>query len=161
MAENVKRLQFLETMLESRGVSKSQLASIMGVSPQNIFTYFKRDDMKLSLAQEMASRLGYTLSFSLEGERTSSENVILDIESFVGENGLNRLAFLRAAMGIYHIERKKLAEQLGIGYTGLNRWFKVDDVAVSYIFKTAELYDLKVRVKAQIKQDNPSDVQLI
>ncbi len=43
-----------------------------------------------------------------------------------------RLAFLRVAMGQYGIQRKTLAEQLGIGYTGLNRWFKVDDIAISY-----------------------------
>ncbi len=160
MRESVKRLKFLEVILENSAVSKSELASIMGVSPQNIFTYFKRDDMKLSLAQEMASRLGYSLSFSLEGEKASSENVILDIESFIGEKGLNRLAFLRAAMGLYQIERKKLAEQLGIGYTGLNRWFKVDDIAISYIFKIAELYGLKVHVKATKKQESPSTIEI-
>ena len=151
MAESVKRLQFLVSMMESRGVSKYELARMMGVSPQNIFTYLKRDDMKLSYAQEMASRLGYDLSFALEKEEVSTQNVIVDIESYVGEKGLRRLAFLRAAMGLYGIERKKLAEDLDLNYTGVNRWFRVDDIAISYIYKIADLYGLKVRIRAVLR----------
>ena len=157
MAESEKRLQFLLSLMELRGVSKHELARMMGVSPQNIFTYFKRDDMKLSYAQEMASRLGYDLSYRLEKEGTESRDVVLDIEGLVGKDGLQRLAFLRVAMSQYGIERKKLAEQLELNYTGVNRWFKVDDIAISYLYKIAELYGLKVKIKASIKQDKAPD----
>lgn len=157
MAESEKRLQFLLSLMELRGVSKHELARMMGVSPQNIFTYFKRDDMKLSYAQEMASRLGYDLSYRLEKEGPESHDVVLDIEGLVGKDGLQRLAFLRVAMSQYGIERKKLAEQLELNYTGVNRWFKVDDIAISYLYKIAELYDLKVKIKASIKKDKTPD----
>ena len=157
MAESEKRLQFLLSLMELRGVSKHELARMMGVSPQNIFTYFKRDDMKLSYAQEMASRLGYDLSYRLEKEGTESRDVVLDIEGLVGKDGLQRLAFLRVAMSQYGIERKKLAEQLELNYTGVNRWFKVDDIAISYRYKIAELYGLKVKIKASIKKDKAPD----
>ncbi len=161
MAESEKRLQFLLSLLELRGVSKHELARMMGVSPQNIFTYFKRDDMKLSYAQEMASRLGYDLSYRLEKEETESRDVVLDIEGLVGKDGLQRLAFLRVAMSQYGIERKKLAEQLGLNYTGVNRWFKVDDIAISYLYKIAELYGLKVKIKATLKKDKtPDEIEL-
>ena len=154
MAESEKKLQFLLSLMESKGVGKHELARMMGVSPQNIFTYFKRDDMKLSYAQEMAAKLGYDLSFRLESEDAPLRNVIVDIEGLVGKDGLQRLAFLRIAMSQYGIERKKLAEQLGLNYTGVNRWFKVDDIAISYIYKIAELYGLKVRIKAVLKPEN-------
>ena len=157
MAESEKRLQFLLSLMELRGVSKHELARMMGVSPQNIFTYFKRDDMKLSYAQEMASRLGYDLSYRLEKEGTESRDVVLDIEGLVGKDGLQRLAFLRVAMSQYGIERKKLAEQLELNYTGVNRWFKVDDIAISYLYKIAELYGLQVKIKAIIKKDRTPD----
>ena len=157
MAESEKRLQFLLSLMELRGVSKHELARMMGVSPQNIFTYFKRDDMKLSYAQEMASRLGYDISYRLEKEGAETRDVVLDIEGLVGKDGLQRLAFLRVAMSQYGIERKKLAEQLGLNYTGVNRWFKVDDIAISYLYKIAELYDLKVKIKASIKKDKTPD----
>ena len=157
MAESEKRLQFLLSLMEIRKVSKHELARIMGVSPQNIFTYFKRDDMKLSYAQEMASRLGYDLSYRLEREGTESRDVVLDIEGLVGKDGLQRLAFLRVAMSQYGIERKRLAEQLGLNYVGVNRWFKVDDRAISYLYKIAELYGLKVKIKASLKKDQALD----
>ena len=143
-----KNLQFLHSLLEVTGVSKAGLASMMGCSTQNLFTYLKRDDMRLSLAQEIAHKLGYTLGFSLEKDGASTSNVIVDIEPLVGAQGLKRLAFLRVAMGLYGIERKKLADQLEISYNGVNRWFKVDDISISYIFKIAALYDLKVKVTA-------------
>ena len=161
MAESEKRLQFLLSLMELRGVSKHELARMMGVSPQNIFTYFKRDDMKLSYAQEMASRLGYDLSYRLEKEGTESRDVVLDIEGLVGKDGLQRLAFLRVAMSQYGIERKKLAEQLGLNYVGVNRWFKVDDIAISYLYKIADLYGLKVKIKATLKRNKtPDEIEL-
>ena len=135
-----KRLEFLESLLLATGTNKSQLAKIMGVSAQNIFTYFQRDDMKLSYAQEIASRLGFKLGFTLEKDGApSSSATLMDIESLVNANGQ------------YGIERKDLASKLGIGYTGVNRWFKVDDIAISYIYKIAELYGLDVKVNLHPK----------
>ncbi len=158
-----KHLQFLESLLVATGTPKSGLATLMGVSPQNIFTYFKRDDMKLSYAQEIASRLGYDLSFRLErADGSAASNAYIDLENLLGGNGLSRLAFLRVAMGQYGIERKKLADQLGIGYSGLNRWFKVDDIAISYIFKIAGLNGLTVKVKAAPKKvQTPAGLDLV
>ena len=64
-------------------------------------------------------------------------------------------------MAQYGIDRKTLAEQLGIGYTGVNRWFKVDDIAISYLYKIAELYGLKVKIKGTVRKDNvPDSVEL-
>ncbi len=144
MAESEKRLQFLLSLMEIRRVSKHELARIMGVSPQNIFVYFKRDDMKLSVAQEMASRLGYDLSYRLVKENGPARDVVLDIE------GLE-----------YGIERKALAEQLDLNYTGVNRWFKVDDIALSYLYKIAELYGLKVKIKATVhREKTPDEIEL-
>lgn len=161
MAESEKRLQFLLSLMEIRRVSKHELARIMGVSPQNIFVYFKRDDMKLSVTQEMASRLGYDLSYRLVKEDGPARDVVLDIEGLVGKDGLQRLAFLRVAMGQYGIERKALAEQLDLNYTGVNRWFKVDDIALSYLYKIAELYGLKVKIKATVhREKTPDEIEL-
>ena len=161
MAESEKKLQFLLSLMESKGVGKHELARMMGVTPQNVFTYFKRDDMKLSYAQEVAEKLGYDLSIRLESEDAPQRNVIVDIEGLVGKDGLQRLAFLRIAMSQYGIERKRLAEQLELNYTGVNRWFKVDDIAISYIYKVAELYGLRVKIKATVhREKTPDEIEL-
>lgn len=145
---NTPRLQFLNSLLKTTGVSKAALAGMMGCSTQNVFTYFKRDDMKLSVAQGIATMLGYTLTFSLEKDGASTNSVMVNIEPLVGAGGLKRLAFLRVAMALYGINRKELADKLGLNYQGVNRWFRVDDISISYIFTIAELYGLKVNITA-------------
>lgn len=52
---------------------------------------------------------------------------------------------------MYGISRKDVAEKLGLNYTGVNRWFRVDDIAI-YIFKIAGCYCLKVRPIIKTKQ---------
>jgi hypothetical protein len=56
----------------------------------------------------------------------------MDIESLVNANGLSRLAFLRVAMGQYGIQRKDLAEKLGLNYTGVNRLCRRSSVRRGY-----------------------------
>ena len=149
MPENEKRLQFLLDLLKKTKVSKRELARRMGMSYQNMFVYFQRDDMKISFAEEMAAKLGYTLSFSLDkpSKGKETDKLIMDLESILGNSAsLQRLAFLQIAMKLNGIERKKLAQQLDLNYTGVNRWFKVDDIAISYLFKIANLYNLKVKI---------------
>lgn len=146
-----KRLQFLESLMAAIGVSKPELAHLMRMTPQNIFAYFKRDDMRLSCAMQIVDRLGYELSFSLDRENPSSPLCVVEIELSQDQDNVGRLAFLRVAMKKYGITRKDIADRLGLNYTGVNRWFFIDDMAISYIFKIAELYDLKVRTTIKPK----------
>ena len=145
MAESEKRLQFLLSLMEMKGITKVELARRLGVTPQNVFTYFQRDDMKLSLAQKIVGLIGYDLQISLE--KDSPKSVIVEIENLVGKDGLARLAFLRIAMSQYGITRKDMARKLDLNYTGVNRWFYVDDMALSYVYEIAETYGLRVRIK--------------
>jgi len=155
MPENEKRLQFLLDMLTEAGVSKRELARRMEMSYQNMFVYFQRDDMKMSQAEAMASQLGYELTFTLNGRKRNqkADKLVMELEGIVGQDAeLLRLAFLQIAMKLNGIERKTLAQQLGLNYTGVNRWFKVDDISISYIFRIAELYDLKVTINSKKKK---------
>ena len=161
MPENEKRLQFLLDMLKETGVSKRELARRMEMSYQNMFVYFQRDDMKMSQAEAMASKLGYELIFTLNGKKRKqrADKLVMELEGIVGDDAkLQRLAFLQIAMKLNGIERKVLAQQLGLNYTGVNRWFKVDDISISYLFRIAELYNLKVDVNFQrLKSSNKTD----
>lgn len=161
MPENEKRLQFLLDMLTEAGVSKRELAHRMEMSYQNLFVYFQRDDMKMSQAEAMALKLGYELTFSLNGSKTKqkTDKLVMNLEEIVGRDAqLQRLAFLQIAMKLNGIERKTLAQQLGLNYTGVNRWFKVDDISISYLFRIAELYNLKVTINSKIrKSPNKTD----
>ena len=150
MPENEKRLQFLLDMLKETGVSKRELARRMEMSYQNMFVYFQRDDMKMSQAEAMASKLGYELTFSLNGtkRKQKTDKLVMELEGIVGDDAkLQRLAFLQIAMKLNGIERKTLAQQLDLNYTGVNRWFKVDDISISYLYQIAELYNLTLSIK--------------
>lgn len=150
MPENEKRLQFLLDMLKETGVSKRELARRMEMSYQNMFVYFKRDDMKMSQAEAMASKLGYELTFSLNWNKRKqkTDKLVMELEGIVGDDAkLQRLAFLQIAMKLNGIERKTLAQQLDLNYTGVNRWFKVDDISISYLYQIAELYNLTLSIK--------------
>lgn len=45
-----------------------------------------------------------------------------------------------------------MADDPGLNLTGVNRWFRVDDIAISYILEIAELYGLKIRITATPKK---------
>ena len=152
MAEIERKLQFILSLMDMNGITKVELARRLGFTPQNVFTYFQRDDMKLSLAQKIVNLIGYDMQIDLVKERPG--NVVVDIENPVGKEGVQRLSFLTLAMSRYWIGRKELAEALGLNYTAVNRWFHVDDIAVSYIYKIADLYGLTVNIKAKAREEN-------
>lgn len=103
------------------------------------------------VAQKIVNLIGYDMQIDLVKERTG--NVVVDIENPAGKEGVQRLSFLLLAMSRHWIERKALAEALRLNYTAVNRWFHVDDIAVSYIYKIADLYGLTVKIKVvPIKQ---------
>lgn len=157
MAVQSNNLKFLVALLSSTGMTKVDLARMMGKSPQNIFTYFQRDDMKLSLAQEIADKMGYVLSFRLESENQPTSNVSIQVEDLVkstpgAQLSVKRMSFLRLAMSVYNMDRKTIADKLDLAPAAVTRWYAVDDIYVSYIFKIAEIYGLKVNIRADRKK---------
>ena len=157
MAVKSKNLKFLVSLLDANGITKVELARRMGKTPQNIFKYFQLDDMKLSLAQEMAGKLGYDLTFRLESEDRPQENVSIEVEQLIKSTpgaalSVKRMSFLRLAMSIYDMDRTTIAAGLGLAPAAVTRWFAVDDIYVSYIFRIAELYHLKVSIRASIRK---------
>ena len=153
MAVQSYNLKFLVALLANVGMTKVDLAKMMGRSPQNIFTYFQRDDMKLSYAQEIADKMGYTLSFRLESENQPTDNVSIEVQDLIkatpgAQLSVKRMSFLRLAMSVYNMDRKTIAEKLDLAPAAVTRWFAVDDIYVSYIYKIAELYGLKVNIRA-------------
>ena len=157
MAVKSNNLKFLVSLLDANGITKVELARRMGKTPQNIFKYFQLDDMKLSLAQEMAGKLGYDLTFRLESEDRPQENVSIEVEQLIKSThgaalSVKRMSFLRLAMSIYDMDRTTIAAGLGLAPAAVTRWFAVDDIYVSYIFRIAELYHLKVSIRASIRK---------
>ncbi len=144
MEDTEKRLQFLHTLLEALNITKVDVAKKMGVTPQNLFNYMRKDDMKLSYAQEIVASLGYKLSVRLEKPGDNTQRIISDIEELIGEDGMLRLAFLKVALRKYDISRVEIAEKLNLSADGVARWFRVDDILISYLYQIAEACDMEV-----------------
>lgn len=140
MSGNEKRLQFLLNIMVANNISKYELARIMGTSPQNIFKYLQRDDMKLSYAQKIMSELGYELRVRLYKEGDKSRKVMHDLEKLYGKDGVHRIAFLAVALYENGISKRDVAQRLGLNPSGVFRWFSVDDIAISHIYAIAEAY---------------------
>jgi len=157
MSVQSKNLKFLVALLEACGMTKVDLAKMMGKSPQNIFKYFQLDDMKLSFAQEIAEKMGYRLSFRLEAVDQPQENVSIEVEQLIkatpgAQLSVKRMSFLRLAMSIYDMDRKTIADHLGLAPAAVTRWFAVDDIYISYIFRIAEAYNLHLSIKADTRK---------
>lgn len=161
MEENAKRLDFLTKLMSIHSIGRPELAKLMETTPQNIFTYFKRDDMKLSYAMEIAKALGYTMSFSMDTEDVASKDVVYDLSLLVGNGSVKKLTFLRVALAMNGIESKDVAEKLGLNYTGVNKWFKVDDIALSYVFSIADAYGFKFHITVKPNKKRGKEIVLL
>ncbi len=149
MRENEKRLQFLLNIMVANNISKHKLAWIMRTSPQNIFTYLQRDDMKLSYAQKIMAELGYELRVRLWKEGDKSKKIMHDLEMLLGKDGVHRMAFLNVALNENGINKRDIAQKLGFNPSGVFRWFRVDDIAIAHIYAIAEAYGLNVLFEAE------------
>ena len=64
--ENERRLAFLHTLIKSRGLTLKAVAERLGVTQQLLTWIFSiRDDCRLSMAQDIASAIGYRLTIEL------------------------------------------------------------------------------------------------
>lgn len=159
MAENHKNLVFLESLMKLVGIDTlTELAERLECSKQNISNYFKKDDMKFSMALEIAEKLGYELNFSIVPRRKPRKQDLMNPESINRDKLANppkeeleeRLGFLRYAVKYSGLDKKTLAGELGVSTATFNRWFDADkgtDILVSYIFQIAQLIDCVVVVK--------------
>ncbi len=154
MAEDVKRLGFLMELIESEKISRPELCRRLGITRQNLYAFFRRDDMKLSCLEEILAAMGYEVKVTLRQRKAHASALIKAMEELIGPEKLKRLSFLEIAMKLYGISKKDLSEKLEITTVGINRWFVADDIAISYLYDIAGLYDLELNFKTKKKAKN-------
>lgn len=154
------RLWFFTDLLKA-GLSQKELAKVFNVSPQNLNASLKRDDMKLSLIEKRLGDLGYTFSFSLrltdKPERKYAEMGRL-LDYYYGRKRGARLENLKLFQIAYGITNKNLAEPVRMNQTGVNRWFKVDDISISYLYIIAQHFDAELEITVKKKQKTNEQV---
>lgn len=145
----LKNLKFVDAFIKQIGLTEKTAAEKAGIVRQTIYHWFGKDDAMLSSIENLINACGYKLTFSLEKKSHEVGDAIVTInqkETPASEEA-KRLDFLAKTLDSYGIQRKEAAEKLGLSYTALYYWFRNDDVFISYIYKIADLYGLKVKIK--------------
>ncbi len=148
----VTRLSFLLEEMETLRISKTELAERLGISVPSLYMIFKRDDMKVSNAIMYSERLGFEISFRLEKKGDNVKESLERIFSMTEEADRKRLAFLMFAITKYGLVKTQLARDLNIEKCAVSRWFRVDDILISNLYKIAELNNLEVVIELNRKE---------
>ena len=151
----VPNLKFLKEFMITCGDNAAEIARVVGLSRAGVSHWFIHDDCKLSYCENYINNRGYDLAIELKGatvspEGTVSINIVKDPLA-PEESGCRRVRFLQTALAQHGISKVQVAKDLGIKANSVRHWFAVDDIYVSYIFRIAELYGLKVSIDIKPK----------
>lgn len=147
---HLENLQFLEDFLRKVGVSPTNAGALIGQSPVAVTSWFRVDDVHIAKVYKLIEACGYELRISLFKEAGQRGKAWVRIDKLVENNdnaGVKRLAFLQLALAENGISKVQLARDLGMAPASVQRWFTIDDVFVSYIYKIADMYGLKVNIE--------------
>ena len=149
------RLKFLRDFMNTCGDSAADIARVIGLTRAGISHWFIHDDCKLSYCETYINNRGYELSIELKTATVSPDgmvsiNIVKDPLA-QEETGCRRVRFLQTALAKQGISKVRVAKDLGMKANSVRHWFAVDDIYVSYIFKIAELYGLKVSIDIKPK----------
>ena len=148
-------LKFLKEFMATCGDSAAEIARMVGLTRAGVSHWFIHDDCKLSYCENYINSKGYDLAIELKGATVSPDGMVsINIvkEPLAPEDaGCRRVRFLQTALAKQGISKVRVAKDLGMKANSVRHWFAVDDIYVSYIFKIAELYGLKVCIDIKPK----------
>ena len=150
---DLKYLQFVDSFIKQSGMTLEQAANKAGITRQTIFHWFQLDDAKIQSVVKFINGCGYKIEFALQpiSNEVGDALVTINAKAIPATVGDKTLSFLDEAIDRYGIQRKEAAAKLGLTYTSLYYWFKHDDVFISYIYKIAEAYGLKLIINIDPK----------
>lgn len=114
-----------------------------------------KDDIKVSKARKIIRTYGYELDIRFSDKISipvKDPSYIIRIptelkgnsETAKKESGLDNIAFLYEFMKSHNITQRGLAKDIDISPGAVFTWFKTDDLAVSYLTKIKNTYDVNL-----------------
>lgn len=152
-------LKFVNDFIKKSKVSVTELANLLGHTPQATCNLLKKDDMKLSQIIEIFDALDASIEFSIVDPKKNVKEEEDDCIEFDIDYDFNkrkkRMDFFSDAILEQGMTRPECAQLLGYTVGGLNRCFQtsVDDIMFSYIIKFIKARDLKLRIS--VKEKSP------
>ena len=155
-----RNLKFLIDLFDAVGLTPHTFAQHTP-NPTSTATALRlqlnNDDMKLSRAAEIVSILGYQLSTDIKEKNLPSPETLgyrlilpktlqKNLEKgFLDKKHMNRkLSFLFEFISRNSIAKRELARELGLSPGAVETWFKNDDIAISHLFRIADMYDAEI-----------------
>lgn len=154
------RLQFLSDFMAATHTDAPQVAEMLQITRNSVYTWFneKTDDVRLSQAMEIIDRKGYALNISLFRPGDTETPLITDLKKLIdnscGKAKLKRMSFLFIALDRYNISIKTLVKEIDVRYTTFRYWCGNDDIMISRIFQIADVMGLSIVFDIRRKPQN-------
>lgn len=160
-----KNLKFLIDLFNALGETPSSYAQKTS-NPESASTGLRNqlnaDDMKLSKAKAIVDTLGYTLNVRLvpklqpeivENEDTSYiVRLPVEIKRRQIQSKYENLDFLEEFVSSRNISKRELANKLNMSPGAIFTWFKTDDIAISYLSKIKDAFDVNLEFNILAKK---------
>ena len=155
LQEQPGRLEFLRDLLHANGISFNEVARRLGVTRAAVDRWFKKDDIRLSTMKRICECCNYTFNLHLCRSAYVLDDPAPLIKRCAGKFERGHLLFLCEAMSRERITIRAIADRLGLSHTGVESWFKSNDMALSRVESVAVAFGLSVRIELMPK-DIPS-----
>ena len=164
-AYGFKRLEFFSAFIDANQFSQEQISKALKIAPSSVCRWFIIDDVKISRIFEVAELLGYNF---LPCIYPKGQNVINDKyvnftrQLYCNDDGnikMNRTFFLKFNLDRANITLKEIASKIGVEYASINRWFIIDDIAVSRIIQICEALDWDIEFRFEKKSSLSAERQ--
>ncbi len=143
-------LKFLVDFMQALDINLGDLERHGVGHHTSLAFFFKKDNMMLSLAQQIVEVFGYKMTVLLkdksEGESTGI--AIANQEELVNMYSQgSRLGFLDMFMRMHKLTQRKVATELGKSAGTVSYWFRTDDIYIDNLKEFADAYNADVVIR--------------
>lgn len=147
-----RNLKFLLDLFDATGLTPHTFAQLTA-NPASTATALRlqlnKDDMKVSKARAIVDTVGYTLDIRFTDkspERDEDPSYIVRLPSGIkkAENKYENLGFLMDFLKSHAVTQRGLADKIGMSPGAVFTWFKLDDIAISYLNRIKDAFDVNL-----------------
>ncbi len=155
-----KNLKFLLDLFNATGLTPHSFAQ-MTSNPVSTATALRlqlnKDDMKVSKARAIVDTVGYTLDIRFTDKtpaRDEDPSYIVRLPSGIkkAENKYENLGFLMDFLKSHAVTQRGLADKIGVSPGAVFTWFKLDDIAISYLNRIKDAFDVNLEFSILTKE---------
>lgn len=147
-----RNLKFLLDLFDALGLTPHTFAQLTP-NPASTATALRlqlnKDDMKVSKARSIVDTIGYKLDIRFTDKVQPEQEdpaylVHLPSDIKKTENKYENLGFLMDFLKAHAVTQRGLADKIGMSPGAVFTWFKLDDIAISYLNRIKDVFDVNL-----------------